>query len=266
MCPATLLVNPVDCSTEDIELVARASARAGFDSVSLWASFAVPAGPDGTRAVFDDAGVAVRVVEAVSKWIEGPEAAVEGDEAHLELATALGAEIVSAATIDQTIDLTRAAEGFAAVCRRAADRGMRVAIEFIPFTAIPDLETAWRIVHDSRAENGGIVIDMLHWYHQPGGPNIDLLTRIPAQHIHYVQVCDTGPIPTPSARDYLQYALGGRLPPGNGLVDIPALLRTLGSIGADPYFALEVYNSDLAKDGAEKMAGLLSSAAAIAFA
>ena len=206
MCPATLLVTPTDCSAADVELVARASARAGFGSLSLWASFAMTAGPEWARTVFDDAGVVVRVVEAVSNWIDGPDEAIAGDEAQLELASILGADVVSAATINPTIDLARATDGFAAVCRRAAERGMRVAIEFIPFTAIPDLATAWRIVHDSGAANGGIVIDMLHWHHQPGGPNIELLTRIPGEHIHYVQVCDAPPAQPPSARDYLGYA------------------------------------------------------------
>ena len=266
MCPATLLVTPMDCSAADVELVARASAGAGFGSLSLWASFATAAGPERTRTVFDDAGVVVRVVEAVSQWIDGPDAAVAGDDAQLELAAMLGADVVSAATINPTIDLARATDGFAAVCHRAAERAIRVAIEFIPFTAIPDLATAWRIVHDSGAANGGIVIDMLHWYHQPGGPSIDLLTGIPGEHIHYVQVCDAASTQAPSARDYLGYALGGRLPPGQGVVDIPALLSTLGAIGAEPYFALEVFNTDLAKDGAEKMAEVLRSAAVAAFA
>jgi sugar phosphate isomerase/epimerase len=265
MCPATLLLAPTTCSASDVEMVAEASAKAGFGSFSLWASFVANVGLKTTRTILDDAGVGVRVVEAVSKWVYGPEPADKDDEAQLDLAADLGAEIVSAATLDQAIDFARAADGFAAVCQRGADRGMRVAIEFIPFTAIPDLASAWRIVRDSGAGNGGIVLDMVHWYHQPGGPNVELLTQIPADQIHYVQVCDAVPATPPSAGEYMAYAMGGRRPPGEGVVDIPGLLGVLESMGADPYFALEVFNTDLANSGAETMARQLRTAASTIF-
>jgi sugar phosphate isomerase/epimerase len=265
MCPATLLLAPMTCSASDVEMVADASAQAGFGSFSLWASFVANVGLKTTRTKLDDAGVGVRVVEAVSKWVYGPEPAGKDDEAQLDLAADLGAEIVSAATLDQAIDFARAADGFAAVCQRAAARGMRVAIEFIPFTAIPDLASAWRIVRDSGAGNGGIVLDMVHWYHQPGGPNVELLTEIPADQIHYVQVCDAVPATPPSAREYMAYAMGGRRLPGEGVVDILGLLGVLESMGADPYFALEVFNTDLANSGAEAMARQLRTAASTLF-
>jgi sugar phosphate isomerase/epimerase len=110
------------------------------------------------------------------------------------------------------------------------------------------------------------VLDMLHWQHQPGGPNFDLLGKIPADQIHYVQVCDASPGLSPSAREYLGYAMGARLLPGQGAVDIPALLGSLASMGADPYFALEVFNTNLAQDGAGKMAEVLGKAGAKVFA
>ena len=178
------------------------------------------AGPEWARTVFDDAGVVVRVVEAVSNWIDGPDEAIAGDEAQLELASILGADVVSAATINPTIDLARATDGFACLSPRRSTRDAGGHRNHSVHRH-PDLATAWRIVHDSGAANGGIVIDMLHWHHQPGGPNIELLTRIPGEHIHHVQVCDALPTQPPSARDYLAYPCGRRLPPGHGVVDIP---------------------------------------------
>ena len=71
-------------------------------------------------------------------------------------------------------------EGFAALCEHAAEHGVRVAIEFLPWSAVPDLATTWQIVRGSGTTNGGIVIDMLHWQRQPGGPNLELLRQIPA--------------------------------------------------------------------------------------
>ena len=74
---------------------------------------------------------------------------------------------------------------------------------------MPDLATAWRVVEESGAANGGILIDMMHWHQQDGGPNFGLLEQIPGEHIHYVQVCDTVP-PRAPAGDYMQEAPGNR--------------------------------------------------------
>ena len=65
---------------------------------------------------------------------------------------------------------------------------------------------------------------------------------------------------TPRRRggDYMQQAMGNRRLPGEGDVDIARLLRTLDAIGADPWFAYEVFNQGLAARGAETMARALA--------
>jgi sugar phosphate isomerase/epimerase len=98
---------------------------------------------------------------------------------------------------------------------------------------------------------------MMHWHHQDGGPNFGLLEQIPGEHIHYVQVCDTVP-PRAPAGDYMQEALGNRRLPGEGAVDIERLLATLDRIGADPWFAFEVFNQEFASHGPETMARRLA--------
>jgi sugar phosphate isomerase/epimerase len=142
------------------------------------------------------------------------------------------------------------------LCEQAATRDLRVCIEFFPWSGMPDLATAWGVVEGSGVANGGIVIDMMHWQHQDGGPNFELLERIPGEHIHYVQACDTV-APRAPAGDYMQEALGNRRLPGQGEVDIARLLRTLDAIGADPWFAYEVFNQGLAAGGPEAMARTL---------
>ena len=58
-----------------------------------------------------------------------------------------------------------------ALCDAAGERGLRVCIEFVPCTGVPDLATAWRVVDESGAANGGLLVDMMHWHRQPGGPD-----------------------------------------------------------------------------------------------
>ena len=264
MCPATLLTEPMTCDADGLRDIAQASAGAGFPTLSLWSFHATDNGVDTTRTMFDDAGVTVRAVEAATQWAEGPEAAVADGEAQLAVASVFGADLLLACTMAPTMDAARATEGFAALCERASEHGVRVAIEFLPWSAVPDLATAWQLVQQAGAANGGIVIDMLHWQRQPGGPNLELLRQIPGDRIPYVQVCDAAPGP-PGDDDYLTEALTARPAPGQGCVDITTLLGVLAEIDADPWFALEVFNAELAARGAPAMAAELHRATRTVF-
>jgi sugar phosphate isomerase/epimerase len=196
----------------------------------------------------------------VTQWVHGPSVALDAEiTATAEAATVLGADTVLACTLEPSlVSLDAAIAGFRVLCEQAASRDLRVCIEFFPWSGMPNLATAWRVVEGSGAPNGGIVIDMMHWQHQDGGPNFDLLAQIPGHHIHYVQACDTL-APRAPAGDYMTEALGNRRLPGDGVVDIALLLQTLDAIGADPWFAYEVFNQDLAAGGPETMARTLRS-------
>jgi sugar phosphate isomerase/epimerase len=195
------------------------------------------------------------VLEGIGPWMDGPDAVAAGEvDENFELASTFGAEIVLASVQSPTLDLTRATEGFAALCERAAARGMRPALEFIPCRVVPDLATAWEIVRGSGAENGGILIDCMHWHYQPGGPDFDLLRRIPGKHIPFVQVCDAPPGPAPAPEEYIHRAVTARALPGEGVVDIDRIVATLAASGAEPYVAYEVFNLELAKQGPDVMA------------
>ena len=260
MCLETLLADPRQCDASELARVARASSAAGFRDVGLWLWRAADMGIPTVRTVLDEAGVSVRMAECRIAWAEGPDAAVEGLEEELDRVEAVGAEMMLAISTPTELDLSQAAEGFGALCERAATRGVRVTIEFIPCRVLCDLATAWEVVRRSGAANGGLDLDLMHWQNQAGGPDLGLLRRIPAAHLHYVQVCDAV-APAPARDDYISVALRARPVPGDGIVDIPAVLGVLGDMGADPFFAMEVFNAGLAAEGPESMAVRLRQAA-----
>jgi sugar phosphate isomerase/epimerase len=259
ICPAVLLPDPMRVDDEAFERVVHASAAAGFTSFSLWSFWATSYGTERARVLLDSVGIRVRAVEAVTQWAGGPSEALDAEiTATSEVATVLGADTVLACTLEPSLtSLDEATAGFRSLCGQAATSGLRVCIEFFPWSGMPDLATAWRVVEGSGAANGGIVIDMMHWQHQDGGPNFDLLEQIPGEHIHYVQACDTVP-PRPASGDYMQQAMGNRRLPGDGDVDIARLLATLDRIGADPWFAYEVFNQAFTAEGSDAMAGRLA--------
>ena len=258
ICPAVLAVDPMTPSDETFERVARAAAAAGFAEFSLWSFWPTAYGTDRARALLDSFGIRVPVLEAATQWARGPAAAKDEAAGLVSVASELGADMVASCVLEPVIDSwSDAVAGFATLCDAAGAAGLGVCIEFLPCTAIPDLATAWRMVEESGADNGGILVDMMHWHRQPGGPDFGLLEQIPGARIPYVQVCDTATAPAmPDA--YMDEALSARRLPGEGAVDIPRLLAALEATGANPWFAYEVFSRELVATGPEAAARTLA--------
>jgi sugar phosphate isomerase/epimerase len=254
ICLSTLTPNPRAVSERDVEAMLHACSACGFRSIAMGANYGNITGIERLRQLISDLELEVRVIEAITSWTEGAETSQAETRAAAEFAAATGADILMAATIAQQMDFERAVEGLAAACKMADDRGLRVALEFIPNTAVPDLKTAWRLVNASGSDNAGLVIDCLHWLHQPGGPDVGLLRRIPPERIHYVQLCDSPVATAPAGAQYIPFAMTDRAAPGEGVVDIGELIGELESMGAEPFYALEVFNSALAASGPVNMA------------
>jgi sugar phosphate isomerase/epimerase len=79
--------------------------------------------------------------------------------------------------------------------------------------------------------------------------------------VPFAQVCDAPPGPAPTADDYMITAPRARLLPGEGVVDIDAAVGALAAIGAEPFVAFEVFNRELASQGADVMAARLRASA-----
>jgi len=245
LCAATLLTDPMSCDEAAFASIAQAAASAGFGSLSVWPFQVLAIGLERVASILDDAGVSVGAVEAATQWTDGPSAALSKEVAGMvETAVRLGAGVVACCMLDPRLDsLERATSGFAALCAEVEPHGLKVSLEFLPWTGVPDLATAWRIVEGAGHDSGGILLDTWHWVRQPGGPDLELLRSIPGSRIPYVQVCDTGP---QAGDDLYAEAMTDRRLPGEGGVDFATLFDALDSIGAEPYVATEVFSTELA--------------------
>ena len=132
-----------------------------------------------------------------------------------------------------------------------------MAVEFFPWGGIPDLAAAWALVQESRADNGGIVLDTWHWGRAPVGPDLATLREVPGERIHVVQIDDASA--EPQGNPY-EETVTARLLPGDGAVDIVGVLRVLREIGARPHFAPEVFSRELFALGVDAMAGRVAAA------
>jgi sugar phosphate isomerase/epimerase len=125
------------------------------------------------------------------------------------------------------------------VCDLAAERGLRISFEFLPFSGVSDIATALQVVEVTDRDNLGIVLDPWHWFR--GTPDVEALRRVPPERIHLLQLDDA---PAEPAQDIIAET-GDRLLPGEGAIDLMEILRTLDEIGAAPLVASEVFSPGL---------------------
>jgi sugar phosphate isomerase/epimerase len=251
ICTATVMVDPLGATAADIRAAGEALVAAGVQDASVW-TFHIPA-----LAGLD---LHVEVVEAASGWADtgAAEAAAEAEQL-AQTAREVSASKIAAITLAPALaDLDHARDNLALLVAAATDVGAQVCVEFLPWSGIPDLATAWELVEPLGA-GAGILVDAWHWVRQPGGPNLELLARIPGERIGYVQLCDAAAQP---GEDMMDEALAHRLLPGEGVVDFDALLGQLEAIGARPFFATEIFNPELVRaHGAEGAAQMMAAAA-----
>ncbi|MDD2867860.1 TIM barrel protein [Neomegalonema sp.] len=134
-------------------------------------------------------------------------------------------------------DPARLTENFARFCDLAAPHGLTADLEFMPWTAVPDLAAASRIVEGAGRANGGILVDALHY--DRSATTLEQIAALPRARVNYVQFCD-GPVPyDPGDEGLIRIARGERLFPGQGGIDLIGLAR---SIPADATISVEAPN------------------------
>lgn len=251
ICLATLLSDPMAATDAEVRIAAAAAAAAGFTAASVWAQHIGPV---------TSCGLAVSVVEGATEWANGtPEDAAREAQTFAGVASECGARMILAVCLEPSVaDLGRARHNLSLLVDAAVEAKQRVCVEFLPWSGIPDLSTAWALVEPLGA-GAGIVLDTWHWQRQPGGPVLETLASIPGERFPYVQVCDAGSAP---GDDAMTEAMTARLLPGLGVVDFAGLFSALRSTGADPFIATEIFNPGLVGRDGPKAAAIAMRAAA----
>jgi len=208
--------------------VVRLAARAGYTTVGLrlirvnetspgYPLMRDPAMMRATKAAIADTGVGVLDIELVQIT---PDIDVGALEPFLAAGAELGARHVIAAPYDP--DLARLADRLAGITDLATRYGLRPVLEFFPWTAVPDLETALEVVEAAGRAETGVLVDTLHF--NRSGSALEQLDRIPARRLPFMHVADA-PVQASYTREELLYAgRVERLPPGDGGIDIKSIL------------------------------------------
>ncbi len=206
----------------------RLAARCGYDAVGLRLIAVTPITPGydlmrdaplrrETLAALRETGLRVLDVEFV-RLTPGFDAAAL--EPLLEAGAALGARHVICAPYDP--DLSRLAASLAALGERAAAHGLSAVLEFFPWTVVPGLADAWRIVQATGREDIGILVDALH-FDRSDSP-LELLRALPPHRLPFLHLCDAPRRPPYTEEALLHAGRAERLPPGEGEIALPAIL------------------------------------------
>jgi sugar phosphate isomerase/epimerase len=170
-----------------------------------------------TKAAMAATGVGVHDIEFV---MITPEIDVASLEPFAAAGAELGAKCMITAPYDP--DLGRLADRLAAISDLASRYGLRAVLEFFPWTSVPNLGAAARIVEAADRPELGILVDTLHF--NRSASRLDELDQIPPARLPFVHVCDA-PVQTSYTTEELLHAgRVERLPAGEGGIDIRGIL------------------------------------------
>lgn len=136
----------------------------------------------------------------------------------------------------------QAVDGLGRLCDRAASHGIRIGIEWLPFTNIATPADAQRLVEAVGRDNAGYCADI--WHHRRGVNDEAMLDALDIDRIFSIQMSD-GAEDAPPGSDYKADCLANRLVPGAGAFDAVGFIRRLADRGVTAPIALEVCSSEL---------------------
>lgn len=211
--------------------VIRVAARTGYQTVGLRLLATVPgsvayplmddpAALRATRAAAADTGVGVHDIELVRLT---PETDVAALEPFVAAGAALGARCVMCAPYDP--DHARLADNLARMADLCAPYAMRPVLEFFPWTDVPDLTAAARVVAAAGRAAAGILVDTLHF--SRSGSTLAQLRAVDPARLPFVHVADAPVRASYTTEELLHAARAERLPPGEGEIDIKAILACM---------------------------------------
>lgn len=173
----------------------------------------------------------VRIYDGVNPKIYEPD---------FEAAAELGGKHVLTTVL--TNNRPFAVECFAEICELAKPYGLTIDLEFITWYHCATLADAKEIVGKANCDNGGILIDTLHFHRSKIGLNE--LLDVPREWLHYVHVCDAPGQISNTTEGLIHTARQERLYLGEGEIDIKSIISHMPEI---PY-SLEIPHSDLVRE------------------
>jgi sugar phosphate isomerase/epimerase len=233
-----------------------AARRAGFTHMSVFPiDMAVWRKELSDREIanaFRAAGVEVNTIDPYVQWTPGFDLTTPMDEATLAfinhdedaifaMAEALGAKQLNCVSWAQgPLDVTASADALRKVAKRASAAGMKITLEFMPISNIPDLRAALQILKAVDTTTLSLTFDTWHFFRSD--PDLALLRTVDGTRILEVQLADAMHVLHGDLLNDLQHH---RKVPGEGEFDIGAVTQVLREIGAWRSVGPEIFSDEM---------------------
>lgn len=214
----------------DPDQAVEVAAETGYQMVGLRL---LPAGTEGPFAIMSDKAMQARTKAALaSTGIQLADIEIvrvddsfelERFKPFLELGAELGAKHVLTAGDD--LERERLIQNYGAFCELAQSFGMSADLEPMPWTAVKHVRDAIEVTNAAGFSNAAVLIDALHYNRSDS--SLDDLRAIAPERINYIQICDGPYIENPTFEQLIYNARTERFLPGDGDIDIAAMLRAL---------------------------------------
>jgi sugar phosphate isomerase/epimerase len=146
------------------------------------------------------------------------ECKVQAYEPTLATAQRLGATEILAHGADA--DENRLVETLSRLCELAGRYRLNVNVEPMPWVEVSTVAKARRILRKAATRNAALLVDPIHFFRADN--DFDDLKGAP---LRYLQFCDAHPGRPADTAELMRQARGDRLFPGEGALDLRALLR-----------------------------------------
>ena len=160
-----------------------------------------------------------------------------------------------AAYLKDGVPLSQLIDGFGDLCERAANLGVWVDIEPMPFFGCNDVAAAWAVVKGAAQENSGILMDTWHFY-RAGGQTLDCIAEIPGRHFRTMQINDASL--EPIAPTLIEDTIKHRRWPGQGDLPVVEFVRAVHGKGNLQAVGQEVFSLEadmMEPEAAGRLAG-----------
>ncbi|MCF7728431.1 sugar phosphate isomerase/epimerase family protein [Sulfitobacter sp. M22] len=207
-----------------------AAAKAGFDGVGLRLLRVTDTSPGyplyddlamlrATKAAMAATGLTVGDIEFLKVT---PDTRVADYEWLFDVGADLGAHHLITAPYDS--DLSRLSDTLSALAEAGRSRGVAIIHEFFPWTNVPDLDTALRVVERAGPEVH-LLVDSLHF--DRSGSSLVQLAAISPERLPFAHLCDALVAEHYTTDELLLTAREARLAPGEGQIDLRAFVEAL---------------------------------------
>jgi len=224
------------------------AADVGFQAIELWndelGEFERKGGSlDKVVQELERNGLKVASVIALHGWIDSQgeeyKKALQEAKRRMEQAAAVGSPfIIASPPRGEVDDMDEAARRYGELLEMGERIGVKPAMEFLGFVrGIYRIQHAWYIIQHAGRPDGTIVMDTFHIFR--GGGDFKDIETIPADKIAIFHFNDA-----PSSPEREKQTDADRVFPGDGILPLKEVVRSLRRMGYSGIISLELFNPE----------------------